>query len=131
MLIKKPKQEEHAPNTQPGEVFAGQEKMPNQPELKEPAEKKEIIEDKSTREKIKEQIESIDLDDALTVQAQTHANDLKSQQAQVKIQSLLQIAQKKGVVFAVHVAKKMNDPYLLDMFHDALAQEGYYKKFLK
>ena len=47
------------------------------------------------------------------------------------IKKLLEIAREKGVVFAIKVAKSMNDPFLLDTLHDALAKEGYYKDFVK
>lgn len=49
------------------------------------------------------------------------------QEGQIKL--LLETAKKKGVVEAVAAAKKINDPYLLDIFHDVLAKEGLYKKF--
>ena len=48
-----------------------------------------------------------------------------------KIEHLLETAREKGVVFAIQVAKRMNEPYLLDILHDTLAQEGFYKDFLK
>ena len=38
-------------------------------------------------------------------------------------------AKSKGVVYAVNVAKKMDDPFVLDKLHDNLAKEGYYKSF--
>ena len=41
---------------------------------------------------------------------------------------LLQIARDKGVIFAIQLVRKMNEPYLLDVFHDTLAREGFYKK---
>jgi len=47
-----------------------------------------------------------------------------------KIERLLDIAREKGLVFAIQVARKMNEPYLLDILHDTLAQEGFYKDFL-
>jgi len=48
-----------------------------------------------------------------------------------KIEHLLEMAREKGVLFAIQVAKKMNEPFLLDTLHDALAREGYYQKFMK
>ena len=44
---------------------------------------------------------------------------------------LLKIAREKGLVYAIQVAKKMNEPYLLDVLHDTLASEGFYKDFKK
>jgi hypothetical protein len=40
--------------------------------------------------------------------------------AETQIQHLVDIAQKKGVVYAVKVAKHMQDNYVLDTFHDRL-----------
>ncbi len=45
-----------------------------------------------------------------------------------KIEHLLQIAREKGITFAVQEARKTNDPYLIDMLHDILQNEGMYKK---
>ena len=49
-----------------------------------------------------------------------------------KIEHLLEITKDKGIAFAVRVAKQMNDPYVLDTFHDILVKEwASYKQFLK
>ena len=48
-----------------------------------------------------------------------------------KIEHLLKIAREKGVVFAIKVAKEMKDPHILDILHDILAKEGYYKDFAR
>lgn len=85
-----------------------------------------------TREEIKElreKIEQADLDDSLTTQAESHANDLNSLKEEQKLKKLLEIAKEKGIIFVVGVVKKMDDPYLLDILHDRLVREGYYKEF--
>lgn len=48
-----------------------------------------------------------------------------------KIKELLDIGEKKGLVYAIERAKRSNDPFLLDVFHDILAKDGNYKKILK
>ena len=73
----------------------------------------------------------MELDEKLKAEAKTKAEKIEFLGEKQKIEHLLEIAREKGVVFAIQVAKKMNDPYLLDIFHDVLAQEGYYKKFTK
>ena len=88
-------------------------------------------EDRQAHQKIRQQLEVMDLDDGLKPGAQSAANDIKALDDKKKLENLLQIAKNKGVIFAVNVAKKMNDPYLLDVFHDALVKNGYYKDFLK
>ena len=67
------------------------------------------------------------LDDNLEKQVQSHVNDLNALEEENKLKKLLEIAELKGVIFAVNVAKKMDDPYMLDILHDSLAKEGYYK----
>ena len=83
------------------------------------------------RQKIRQEIENIDLSDGQKSAAQGAANDIQGVEEKEKMEKLLHLAKTKGVVFAVAVVKKMNDPYLLDMFHDALAKEGHYKEFIK
>ncbi len=99
-------------------------------------EKPEAVEKKSESEKtqmqeLRKEVESMDLDDRLKKQAATQAQGIKSLKDEEKIKNLLEIAKKKGVIYAVHVAKQMNDPYILDALHDVLAEKGYYKKFIK
>ena len=94
---------------------------------------KEKIEDLSSEEikKIREEIEKTDLDDSLKLQTQNHAQDIKYLEEDKKIKKLLALTDEKGVVYAINVAKNMNDPYLLDKLHDVLVEKGYYKKFMK
>jgi hypothetical protein len=111
--------------------FYVKEKNVETKETEQNFEKTEFREDEIIHKKIRREIETMDLDENLKLQASAKANDMRSLDSKEKIKTLLQIAQKKGVIFAVKVAKNMNDPYILDTFHDALAKEGYYKKFLK
>jgi FtsZ-interacting cell division protein ZipA len=48
-----------------------------------------------------------------------------------KLKRLLDVAEEQGVIFSVAVAKKMEDPFTLDILHDILARDGFYKKFRK
>lgn len=94
-------------------------------------EKKEGYSDQVLDEKLRQQLEKIDADDSLKTSTQSNAQDLKSLQDKEKIEKLLKIAKDKGVIFAISVAKKMNDPFVLDALHDLLVKEGLYKSFLK
>jgi len=95
-------------------------------------EKKEISqEEKLISDKLKKEIEMMELDEELKAEAKNKAAKIEFLGEKQKIERLLEIAKEKGVVFAVQVAQKMNDPYLLDIFHDILAREGYYRKFLR
>jgi len=95
------------------------------------AEKGKLTEDEIVYRKIRQELEDMDLGDTLKLQAQGQAGSMQSLEEKEKLKQLLKIAKKKGVAYAVHVAKKMNDPYVLDMFHDMLVNQGYYKKFIK
>ncbi len=93
-------------------------------------EKIELTEDQR-KEKIelKKEVEKTRLAPEMKVQAKKESEQIKKQSVQGKIQHLLDLTQSNGVVYAVEVARKMNNPYLLDLFHDALAREGFFKKF--
>lgn len=94
--------------------------------------KRELLKEQDLIEKeLRREIEKMDLDDSLKQQAQIQAQKIKNLGEEEKIKSLLKIAKLKGVIYSVNVAKKMDDPYILDTLHDILAKEGYYKKFLK
>ena len=55
------------------------------------------------------------------------AQQIKAQPKERQIGLLTQMAFDKGVVEAVEVAKKIDNPYLLDEFHDVLVDELYNK----
>ncbi len=82
-----------------------------------------------SKEELKKKIEEMHLDPNLAQQSKTHANDISSLPEKEKLETLLKSAKEKGVIYAINVAKNMNNPYLLDTFHDLLAKEGYYKEF--
>jgi len=46
-----------------------------------------------------------------------------------EIRALLLIAKKKGVLASINAARKRKNPLLLDLYHDFLAQKGFFKKF--
>ena len=73
----------------------------------------------------------MEIDDNLKKQAEQKANKISFLADDDKLKKLLEIAREKGVVFAIKVAKSMNDPFILDTLHDALSQEGFYKDFTK
>jgi|SRR3989344_705163 len=106
---------------QPGEVLETQ---------KETREKVEEISEEEVQ-KLREAIEKTDIDDSLKTQASQQAQSIKALDEEKKIKKLLALAGTKGVIYAVSVAQKMDDPYLLDRLHDMLVKEGYYKKYQK
>lgn len=103
-------------------------------ELGENSEIKEfenLSQEQIQNKQIRINLEKANLDDSKNLEAQLQAGDAKNLDEQKKITKLLDLAKTKGVVFAVSVAKKMDDPYLLDVFHDTLVKGGHYKEFLK
>ncbi len=103
------------------------EKIPERPEGYP-----EISQDeKIVSQELRREIELMEIDDNLKKQAEQKANKISFLADDDKLKKLLEIAREKGVVFAIKVAKSMNDPFILDTLHDALSQEGFYKDFTK
>lgn len=102
-------------------------------ETKEGLEKKELLikKEKAIKEKLEEEITKMRLSPQLANDAKKKAVQIKSLDKRGKLEHLLGIAEENGIAFAVTVAKKIQDPYILDAFHDILAKEGLYKKFKK
>jgi len=122
---KKEKIEAQIEKTQTGEQ-AGNFEKEKITEIKEVSKDEKIV-----AQELRREIELMDIDDNLKKQAEQKANKISFLADDDKLKKLLQIAREKGVVFATKVAKSMNDPFILDTLHDALAQEGYYKDFMK
>ena len=87
--------------------------------------------DKIVTAELKREIEMMQLDPSAKKDVEAKAEKIEYLGEKEKIEHLLQMAREKGVVFAIQVARKMNEPYLLDVLHDTLAQEGFYKKMGK
>jgi len=95
-------------------------------------ERKEISEDdKRVSAELRKELEMMELDDATKGEVEKKREKIEFLGEKEKIEHLLQMAREKGVVFAIQVARSMNEPYILDILHDILAQEGYYQKFTK
>jgi len=83
----------------------------------------------SIKEELRREIVAMDADPVLKQEAEQKAKKIGSLAISEMMEHLVEMAEKRGLKFAVSVAKKMNDPFVLDTFHDLLAREGYYKKF--
>lgn len=85
-----------------------------------------------TKEALKREIDTIELNDELKSEAVEKAKKIQTLGEEEKIEHLLEIVKIQGIAFAVKVAKQINDPYVLDTFHDILVKEwASYKQFLK
>jgi len=102
-------------------------------EKKEALEKRELLteEEKIIRKKLREEIEKIELSPDLSKQAERKAKEIEHYERKGKLKRLLDLAQERGISFATKVAKNMKDPYTLDIFHDILAMNNFYKHFKK
>jgi len=58
---------------------------------------------------------------------QQQAQKLKDEPKERQVELLIQMAFDKGVVEAVEIAKNLNNPHLLDEFHDTLVDNLYNK----
>ena len=86
--------------------------------------------EKNVTDEIDREIKLMELDEKMKEEAEKKAGKIEFLGEKEKIERLIEIAREKGIVFATNVARKMNDPYLLDIFHDVMAKEGLYKKII-
>ena len=94
-------------------------------------EKKEISQnDRAVSAELRREIEMRELEPGTKKDAEIEREKIEYLGEKEKIEHLLQIAKEKGLVFAIQIARKMNEPYLLDVLHDTLAKEGFYKDFM-
>ncbi|MBI1866428.1 MAG: hypothetical protein HY005_02040 [Candidatus Staskawiczbacteria bacterium] len=115
---------ESLPSSQKIEFFGKGKKAP---EKREPT-REEFI----TKEALKREIDKMELEDSLKEEAVKKTKEIQALGEGEKIEHLLEIAKEKGIAFAVKVANQINDPYVLDNFHDILVREWVsYKQFLR
>jgi hypothetical protein len=100
------------------------------PEIKEDGQEKEILrerEQQASVEELQKEIEKVSASGAGPVTRQGDVQ-IKNLDINGKIARLLDLAQEKGVDFAINVAKGLEDPYLLDILHDKIIEKGINKK---
>ena len=78
---------------------------------------------------LKKKVEAMELEEEMKPQVGAKVQDTQDLDDEEKIQYLIKLAQTKGAIFAVKIAQKMDNPYILDSLHDALIENGQYKKF--
>jgi len=106
-----------------------EEWFPEEKPAKKEVTPKEREELKAELEKQKEKVPPIP--PSVQKKVSKKAATLKKVPVPRKIKSLLILCKKEGLVYAIEVAKATGDPYLIDIFHDILAKDGFYKNFLK
>lgn len=78
----------------------------------------------------KMQAQTDDMTDQVAV-ASDAAEGAKKTDAESQIQHLVDVAQQKGVVHAIKVARHMESNYILDTFHDRLLADELHDALLK
>lgn len=86
-----------------------------------PEKQKEILKDV-----VSEKIQAIQ-PSQVSRQVAQKTQELQEQPKERQIQILTEMAFEKGVVYAVEIAKNLDNPYLLDEFHDVLIDQLYNK----
>lgn len=80
--------------------------------------------------KVIEQESSTSVHDNEKIELQEWQKILNGEEIE-KIKKLFVIAYEKDLYYATEVCKSLDDPFLLDLFHDILVRDGFYKKFIK
>ena len=95
------------------------EKGLTEKEVKPSQEKEEVISDPTM------------IPSAQKVKEDTHKEEeCKKMAIKKEIKELIAIAEAKGLQKSIKEAKKRNDPFLLDVYHDVIAKDAAFKKFL-
>jgi hypothetical protein len=76
-------------------------------------------------ESLQTEIGSMDLGDGSKQTNSSQKQNIAYLEEEKKLKKLLDLAKSKGADYAIKIAKKMNDPYLLDKLHDELIKSGF------
>jgi DNA gyrase/topoisomerase IV subunit B len=100
--------------------------------LSQPEQKENVLSPEKQKELLKEAVnekitENISITPTIQKIAQQTATKLKDEPKERQIELLIQMAFQKGIIEAVEIAKNLDNPYLLDEFHDALVDNMYTK----
>ena len=113
-------------------VAAGEQAVKFKQEGYKAPEKREVSPDEEiVSDELKRELEKMEFDPVAKADIEKTREKIEYLGEKEKIEHLLKIAREKGLFFAIQVAKKMNEPYLLDTLHDVLAREGFYKKIIQ
>ncbi len=118
-------------------VEAPKETIKEKPEIKE-AEKEAKKERETIPEAIKEKLKffsrekkgiAISRPPAAVAQINDDAVRIKKLEAEQQVRKLTELAIHKGIYYAIEVVRQIDDPYLIDRFHDALIND-YFEKLV-
>lgn len=66
-----------------------------------------------------------------TDEASKAASELLTLDDRAQLSELIKLAFTKGVIFSLNVGRKLQNPLVLDTFHDLLASDDLYYRFIK
>lgn len=113
------------------EISASEQRKHFEMENAPAPEKRESKYESQVSEELKREIDRMEQDENARAEVEKSKEKIGYLGEQQKIEHLLELAREKGLVYAIQVARRMNEPYLLDVLHDTLAKEGFYKDFTK
>jgi len=97
------------------------------PEKKETSSEEQFI-----AKELKREIELMKIDPELEKEAENKSKEIEFLGEKDKIEYILQVArEREDPVLAIKLAVKTKDAFILDIVHDTLAKEGFYRKFMK
>lgn len=130
MIDTKDKQEKESAGTSevvPEREVAQQE----QGSVKTPEAQETLRDNEAVSAELKRSIELMGLEPGMEKDAEKEREKIGFLGEEEKLDHLLKMAREKGPVYAVRIASKMGDPFILDTLHDTLSKQGYYKGFVK
>ena len=93
---------------------------------------KKDFEKRLIKEKLGEELEKLEEDsENFEEEIEKEKQQIETLEKEGKLSRLLSVAQEKGAPFAVEIAKKMDDHYILDALHDLLVRKGFDEESLK
>lgn len=100
---------------------------------KQPEKKPEFLSDSEKQEKVKiqEEIKKVNFQQIDEEEVEKEVESLKIKPLPGKIDRLFELAKDKGLFFALKIAESTGDGYLIDVFHDLLVKDSFFKKFVK
>ncbi|MEK7080553.1 MAG: hypothetical protein AAB925_01835 [Patescibacteria group bacterium] len=99
------------------------------PEAQAEKSEAQLAEIEEIKKILRSEVELMDKDPGLKEEAEKEANKIGSLGTDKLFAHFEEIAKNKGLVFAFNVAKKTNDFFVLDRFHDFMIENDRYKKF--
>ncbi len=93
-------------------------------------EKRELSADKEELAELRKKIAQMKVEPKEEKEVEKEAEKMKRLSVKEKVKKILVLAATKNLAFAIKTAQKLDDPLVLDLVHDILAKDRYYRNFL-